>query len=49
MESCSSKTKIDQHIQNPKGHFHRTTDMETLSRQEYCFVDLERKGQLNIN
>ncbi|XP_026406512.1 membrane protein of ER body 2-like isoform X2 [Papaver somniferum] len=48
MESCSSKTKIDQHIQNPKGHFHRTTDMETLSRQEYCF-DLERKAAVSTS
>ncbi|KAI3890393.1 hypothetical protein MKX03_028215 [Papaver bracteatum] len=44
MESCSSK--IDQHIQNPKGHCHRTMDMETLRRQEYCF-DLESKGAVS--
>ncbi|KAI3967453.1 hypothetical protein MKX01_012263 [Papaver californicum] len=40
-ESCSST--IDRQIQNPKGHCHRTMDMETLSRQEYCF-DLESKA-----
>ncbi|KAI3888905.1 hypothetical protein MKX03_001763 [Papaver bracteatum] len=46
MESCSSK--IDQHIQNPKGHCHRTVDMETLRRQEYCF-DLESKGSVSTS
>ncbi|KAI3928875.1 hypothetical protein MKW92_038127 [Papaver armeniacum] len=46
MESCSSK--IDQHIQNPKGHCHRMVDMETLRRQAYCF-DLESKGAVSTS
>ncbi|KAI3921000.1 hypothetical protein MKW92_046631 [Papaver armeniacum] len=46
MESCSSK--IDEHIQNPKGHCHRMVDMETLRRQEYCF-DLESKGAVSTS